>query len=49
MQAKDCAQGGLFQMEPERADETATEIVHTLAAAGDNLLPFYLDNRNFRL
>ena len=35
-------------MEPERADETATVIVHTLAAAGGNLLPFYFDNRNFR-
>ena len=48
VQAQDCAQGGLFQMEPERADETATVIVHTLAAAGGNLLPFYFDNRNFR-
>ena len=48
VQSKDCAQGGLFQMEPERADETATVIVHTLAAAGGNLLPFYFDNRNFR-
>lgn len=48
VQARDCAQGGVFQMEPERADETATVIVHTLAAAGGNLLPFYFDNRNFR-
>ena len=48
VQAKDCAQGGLFQMEPERSDATATEIAHTLAAAGGNLLPFYFDNRNFR-
>ena len=48
VQAKDCAQGGLFQMEPERTDETATVIVHTLAPAGGNLLPFYFDNRNFR-
>ena len=48
IQAKDCAQGGLFQMEPERSDATATEIVHTLATPGGNLTPFYFDNRNFR-
>ena len=48
VQAKDCAQGGLFQMEPERTDGTRTEIVHTLAAAGGNFQPFYFDNRNFR-
>ena len=48
VQAKDCAQGGLFQMEPERTDGSRTEIVHTLAAAGGNLQPFYFDNRNFR-
>ena len=48
VQAKDCAQGGLFQMEPERSDGTATEIVHTLATPGGNLTPFYFDNRNFR-
>ena len=48
VQAKDCAQGGLFQMEPERSDATATEIVHTLATPGGNLTPFYFDNRNFR-
>lgn len=48
VQAKDCAQGGLFQMEPERGDGTATEIVHTLANAADGPLPFYFDNRNFR-
>ena len=35
VQAKDCAQGGLFQMEPERGDGTATEIIHTLANAAD--------------
>ena len=48
VQAKDCAQGGLFQMEPERTDGLRTEIVHTLAAGGGNLQPFYFDNRNFR-
>ena len=48
VQAKDCAQGGLFQMEPERSDRTATEIVHTLATPGGNLTPFYFDNQNFR-
>lgn len=48
VQAKDCAQGGLFQMEPQRSDVTDTEIVHTLADAGGNLTPFYFDNRNFR-
>ena len=31
IQAKDCAQGGIFQMEPERGDDTRTRIVHTLA------------------
>ena len=41
--AKDCAQGGIFQMEPERSDGTRTRIVHTLA--GDS---FYFDNANFR-
>jgi hypothetical protein len=43
IQAKDCAQGGLFQMEPERADGTATRITHTLGADA-----FYFDNPNFR-
>src|SRR4029077_16470497 len=28
IQASDCAQGGIFQMEPERADGTATTITH---------------------
>jgi hypothetical protein len=42
-QAKDCANGGLFQMEPERADGTRTRITHTLA---DGV--FYFDNPNFR-
>jgi hypothetical protein len=43
IQAKDCANGGLFQMEPARADGTATQITHTLA---DGV--FYFDNPNFR-
>ena len=32
IQAKDCAQGGMFQMEPERGDHTATLFTHVLAA-----------------
>jgi hypothetical protein len=43
IQAKDCASGGLFQMEPERGDATATRIVHRLAAGA-----FYFDNADFR-
>jgi hypothetical protein len=43
LQAKDCAQGGLFQMEPQRADGTSTRITHTLGAG-----TFYFDNPNFR-
>lgn len=43
VQAKDCAQGGLFQMEPERADQTPTLFTHRLAAGA-----FYFDNGNFR-
>ena len=43
IQAKDCANGGLFQMEPQRADGTATRITHTLAGEA-----FYFDNPNFR-
>ena len=31
IQAKDCAQGGIFQMEPEREDGTATVFTHRLA------------------
>jgi hypothetical protein len=48
IQAKDCAQGGIFQMEPERADRTRTRIVHTLASPGGALQPFYFDNPRFR-
>jgi len=43
LQAKDCANGGLFQMEPERNDGTATRITHKLASG-----VFYFDNPNFR-
>jgi hypothetical protein len=43
IQAKDCAQGGIFQMEPERADSAPTIITHTLA---DGV--FYFDNPFFR-
>ncbi len=43
IQAKDCAQGGVFQMEVERADNTATVFTHVLA---DNV--FYFDNPNVR-
>ena len=31
IQSKDCAQGGIFQMEPERSDGTATVFTHRLA------------------
>ena len=43
IQAKDCAQGGIFQMEPERADGTRTRITHTLAPG-----VFFFDNPRFR-
>ena len=49
IQAKDCAQGGIFQMEPERGDGTTTRIVHTLATSSTpGMTPFYFDNPNFR-
>ena len=50
IQAKDCAQGGIFQMEVERDDDRTTLFTHTLAtnAANANLTAFYFDNRNFR-
>jgi hypothetical protein len=52
IQAKDCANGGVFQMEVERADGTETDITHVLATAsgsvGANLTVFYFDNPNFR-
>jgi hypothetical protein len=43
LQGKDCAQGGVFQMEPERGDGTRTRIVHTLGGRS-----FFFDNPNFR-
>lgn len=43
LQANDCAKGGLFQMEPSRADGTATQVTHIL---GDGV--FFFDNPNFR-
>jgi hypothetical protein len=56
IQAKDCAQGGVFQMEPQRSSGALTTIVHTLATSaatakdpkGAELTPFYFDNPNFR-
>jgi hypothetical protein len=43
LQAKDCANGGLFQMEPQRGDGATTRITHTLP-----LDVFYFDNPFFR-
>jgi len=43
IQVKDCATGGVFQVEPERADGTATTFTHIL---GDGV--FYFDNPNVR-
>lgn len=43
IQAKDCAQGGIFQMEPARADGLPTDFIHVLAEG-----VFYFDNPNFR-
>jgi hypothetical protein len=43
IQAKDCAAGGVFQMEVERGDGTATRFTHVLAPG-----VFYYDNPNFR-
>jgi hypothetical protein len=43
IQAKDCANGGVFQMEVERGDATATQFTHILAEG-----VFYFDNPNFR-
>lgn len=43
IQAKDCAAGGIFQMEVERGDGAKTRFVHRLAEA-----VFYYDNANFR-
>jgi hypothetical protein len=43
IQAKDCASGGIFQMEPARADGGTTDIAHMLAPG-----IFYFDNPTFR-
>lgn len=43
IQAKDCAQGGVFQMEIERDDAPGTRVRHVLAPE-----TFYFDNPNFR-
>jgi hypothetical protein len=43
IQAKDCANGGVFQVEVERADQGATVFTHVL---GDGV--FYFDNPNVR-
>jgi hypothetical protein len=43
IQAKDCANGGIFQMEVARADDKATVFTHVLA---DGI--FYFDNPNVR-
>ena len=50
IQAKDCAQGGIFQMEVERGDNTRTRVVHRLAGTdpADPATAFYFDNPNFR-
>lgn len=43
IQAKDCANGGLFQMEPQRSDGLTTDFTHVLAGG-----VFYFDNQRFR-
>jgi hypothetical protein len=43
IQAKDCAQGGVFQMEIERGDDAVTRVRHVLGQE-----TFYYDNPNFR-
>lgn len=43
IQAKDCSQGGIFQMEVEREDGTPTVFTHVLAPSA-----FYYDNPRFR-
>jgi hypothetical protein len=48
IQSKDCAAGGIFQMEVERGDGTRTRITHTLVQNNGALTPFYFDNPNFR-
>lgn len=48
IQTKDCAAGGIFQMEVERDDHTRTRFTHTLVQNNGSLTPFYFDNPNFR-
>lgn len=48
IQTKDCAAGGIFQMEVQRGDGTRTRITHTLVQGNSDLTPFYFDNPNFR-
>lgn len=48
IQANDCAQGGIFQMEPQRRDDTRTRITHRLARSSRAMTPFYFDNAKFR-
>ena len=52
IQAKDCANGGLFQMEVERGDGGTTDVTHVLASPASpepaNMTVFYFDNPNFR-
>jgi hypothetical protein len=43
IQARDCAQGGIFQMEIENANAPSTRVRHVLAPE-----TFYFDNPNFR-
>jgi hypothetical protein len=43
IQAKDCANGGIFQMEVERGDQTRTLFTHVLDPEA-----FYFDNPKFR-
>ena len=43
IQAKDCANGGIFQMEPSRADGQSTTFTHTLGPDA-----VYYDNPNLR-
>jgi hypothetical protein len=43
IQAKDCAQGGIFQMEIENPNAPSTKVRHVLAPE-----TFYFDNPNFR-
>ena len=45
IQAKDCAQGGIFQMEPERSNGTLTR---SCTPPRHPSAPFYFDNPNFR-